>query len=42
MSKPLLWPSLRLQERFDFVERSKLVHVVADDSISKDWELYDL
>ena len=42
VSKPLLWQSQRLQERFDFVDRSKLVHVVADDSISQDWELYEL
>ena len=41
LTKPLLWESVRLEERFSFVNSSKLVHVVADDRISENWKLYE-
>ena len=41
VAKPLLWDTVRLEERFSFVNFSKLVHVVADDRINDDWKLYE-
>ena len=41
MSKPLLWETVRLEERFSFVNSSKLVHVVVDDRINENWKLYE-
>ena len=41
MAKPLLWETVRLDERFSFVNFSKLVHVVADDHINEGWRLFE-
>ena len=41
MAKPLLWDTVRLEERFSFVNFSKLVHVVVDDPIDQNWKLYE-
>ena len=39
-SKPLMWERLKWTERFSFVNRSLVQHVVADDLVSVDWALY--
>ena len=39
-SKPLMWERLKWTERFSFVNRSLVQHVVADDLASVDWALY--
>ena len=41
MAKPLLWETVRLGERFSFVNTSKLVHVVVDDQIEENWKLFE-
>ena len=41
MAKPLLWETVRLDERFSFVNSSKLVHVVVDDQIEENWKLFE-
>ena len=41
MAKPLLWETVRLDERFSFVNPSKLVHVVVDDQIEENWKLFE-
>merc|ERR1719242_937958 len=36
--KPLIWERLKWTERFSFVEKSKVVHVVGDDDSRRAWE----
>ena len=38
--KPLMWERLKWTERFRFVTRSQVQHVVTDDMFSADWALY--
>ena len=38
--KPLMWERLKWTERFSFVNRTQVHHVVADDLVSADWALY--
>ena len=33
-----MWERLKYSERFSFVNKSKVIHVVADDGISREWE----
>ena len=35
-----MWERLKWTERFSFVNRSQVHHVVADDLVSADWVLY--
>ena len=35
-----MWERLKMTERFSFVNRSQVLHVVADDLVSEDWRLY--
>ena len=36
--KPLMWEKVKFTARFDFVDMNKVVHVVADEGITKDWK----
>ena len=40
-TKPLVWEMVKFTERFDFVNTSKVVHVVADDGITKEWQHFE-
>lgn len=40
--KPLVWEKVKFSDRFSFVNTSKVVHVVADDSLNKkEWQEFE-
>ena len=39
--KPLMWELVKFTERFQFVDSSKVVHVVADEGITREWEEHE-
>ena len=36
-SKMLLWERLKFTERFSFLDKQKVMHIVANDRIRKEW-----
>ena len=36
--KPLLWERLKWSERFSFVDKTKVIHIVGDDKSRRAWE----
>ena len=40
--KPLMWEKVKFSDRFSFVNTSKVVHIVADDSLdTKKWQEFE-
>ena len=35
--KPLMWERSKNNERFEFVDKNKIIHVVADENINAKW-----
>ena len=34
----LMWERLKHTERFNFLEKNKVLHIVADDQINENWK----
>ena len=41
-TKPVMWERLKYQERFRFVNQSKVVHIIVDDIIDSDMARKDM
>ena len=37
-TKPLIWERLKNTKRFGFLEKNKVIHIVADDLMNQNWK----
>ena len=40
-TKPLMWERLKFTERFSFVDKKKVLHIIGDDKLRDDWKYYE-